>query len=394
MLDRPIVCPADPAGLLQAGGVGDLFQPLVEHVKVETLLALRDALAPEARVPLGSDPGPTAAPDPARAAAGGGAGADEADADGGLMDLDDDGPGPGPGPGPSGGGGRGGPAPDEVRMLPPLTRPAPIVEDEEEGEKEEEEDASIIEENDEEDTGAAAASASPAGGRATPSARAERRDARGGRAGAAAGAGRGAAAARVAGGATQSAGERAARVLPVTFALAEAGLDALAADTAAAEALADGGAAPGDPLPLLSQGCAGAAHVRAQRDLFLLLPSALTHISGRALGCWLRCRDMRVRGKQWPRPSAEPRDRRMHRRARAAGARRVAQRALMSLAEAAEGVLQFLEALRGQPARWGDPLLPAAVRALGRSATRLACPGAARTCGRRPVPVAIGNRPP
>ncbi|KAK9844202.1 hypothetical protein WJX81_007879 [Elliptochloris bilobata] len=94
------------------------------------------------------------------------------------------------------------------------------------------------------------------------------------------------------------AGKRAARVLPVTFALAEACLEALAGDTAAAEALADGHSAPGAPLSLLSQG--------------------------------------------------------------------VAQRALMSLAEAAEAVLQFLEALREQPARWSDPLLLAAVRVLGR----------------------------
>lgn len=47
---------------------------------------------------------------------------------------------------------------------------------------------------------------------------------------------------------------------------------------------------------------------------------------------------------------------------------RVAQRALMSLAEVAEAVLQFLEALRQQPERWGEPLLLAAVRVLGRSA--------------------------
>lgn len=47
---------------------------------------------------------------------------------------------------------------------------------------------------------------------------------------------------------------------------------------------------------------------------------------------------------------------------------RVAQRALMSLAEVAEAVLQFLEALREQPARWGEPLLLAAVRVLGRCA--------------------------
>jgi len=232
---------------------------------VETLLGLRDALSPDARVPLGSDPGPAAAPNPARAAAGGGAGTNEADAGSGPMDLDDEGPCPGPGP--SGGGGRGGPAPDEERMLPPLMRPAPIVEDEEEDEEEEE------------DAGAAAASASAAGGRATPAARAERRDGRGGRAGAAARAGRGAAAARAAGGATQSAGERAARVLPVAFALAEAGLDALAADTAAAEALADGAAAPGDPLPLLSQGCAGPAHVCAHRNLiFFVAVCANTHL--------------------------------------------------------------------------------------------------------------------
>lgn len=49
---------------------------------------------------------------------------------------------------------------------------------------------------------------------------------------------------------------------------------------------------------------------------------------------------------------------------------RVAQRALMSLTEAAEAVLQFLEALHGQPARHGDPLLLAAVRMLGRSHSR------------------------
>lgn len=344
---------------------------------METLLGLRDALSPDARVPLGSDPGPAAAPNPARAAAGGGAGTNEADAGSGPMDLDDEGPGPGPGP--SGGGGRGGPAPDEERMLPPLMRPAPIVEDEEEDEEEEE------------DAGAAAASASAAGGRATPAARAERRDGRGGRAGAAARAGRGAAAARAAGGATQSAGERAARVLPVAFALAEAGLDALAADTAAAEALADGAAAPGDPLPLLSQGCAGPAHVCAHRNLiFFVAVCANTHLlKGAGLLASLSWCES---AGQALTPTLGGAPHRCAPRTRTAGACRVAQRALVSLAEAAEGVLQFLEALRSQPARWGDPLLPAAVRALGRSAARPACHCAARTCGRRPVPLRAATR--
>lgn len=43
----------------------------------------------------------------------------------------------------------------------------------------------------------------------------------------------------------------------------------------------------------------------------------------------------------------------------------------MSLTEAAEAVLQFLEALQGQPARHDDPLLLAAVRMLGRSHSAL-----------------------
>ena len=58
---------------------------------------------------------------------------------------------------------------------------------------------------------------------------------------------------------TEQAGERAMRILPVVFALAEMCVDALAVDTACAEAAGDGdGDEGGASLPVLSEGCAAA----------------------------------------------------------------------------------------------------------------------------------------
>lgn len=177
------------------------------------------------------------------------------------MEVDDEGLGLGSGPGPSdGGAGRGAPGWEGAQAtgglpLPPLTRPAPLVEEEEDEERRRVSTR-----------GASAGDAWKPGGQ-LPAAAAG--------AGEAAAAGPGGPAADSAGvcdpagvplnpesdpgfGYTEmeAAGDRAARVLPVTFALAEAALEALAADTAAAEALADGIAVPGDPQPVLSQGCA------------------------------------------------------------------------------------------------------------------------------------------
>lgn len=253
------------ACVVQGGGAGALFQPLVEHVKVETLLALRDALTPDARVPRSYElPTLAAARVPAPGGDEGGSaggGLVEDDEEDTLMEVDDEGLGLGPGP--SSGGtdlGVGVPGWEGGQVagglpLPPLTRPAPLVEDEED------EGRGAVSMR-----GASAEGSFEHGGQLPATAAGAGETAAMGPGGPAAD---GAGVRDPAGGVPsnpepdpssgpaemEAAGERAARVLPVTFALAEAALEALAGDTAAAEALADGSAVPGDPQPVLSQGC-------------------------------------------------------------------------------------------------------------------------------------------
>lgn len=261
--------------MVQDGGPGVLFQPLVEHVKVETLLALRDALTPDARVPRDVESYPAAAPNLGRVVNGAAAGPSgrpgESDDEDTVMDVDDEGLGLGSGSGPTSSGsvgsepGWGGGVAADGRMMPPLTRPAPVLEDDEGEELGVAGETNLTEGNRAE--GSVLPDASPGGAGGGGNRAGDAEAAAPGRTrphvpaseGGAAGGGSqpgGSGGVPTTEGGMERAGERAARVLPAAFALAEACLEALGADSAAGEALADGEAAQDAPLPVLSQRCA------------------------------------------------------------------------------------------------------------------------------------------
>ncbi|BDA43419.1 probable neurochondrin at N-terminal half [Coccomyxa sp. Obi] len=213
------------------------FQLLVEVIKVEALITLRDALSPDAHVPLSHAPRPS----PERPSTSAGTAAEPSSSAPMEQDSDDD------------------DTQGFAPMMPPLERPAPLVD----------ECGSDIEPNVLKDHSSSQQRRHSSGQPST------------------------------ADGQTELAGERAARVLPAVFALAEGCVEALATDSMRAEAMTDASAADLDmPEPVLSD--------------------------------------------------------------------RVATRAMSSLQETHEAILQYLEAARQGEVEASDPIILAAARSLGR----------------------------
>ncbi|EIE22426.1 hypothetical protein COCSUDRAFT_42735 [Coccomyxa subellipsoidea C-169] len=233
----------------------DFFQLLVEVVKVEALITLRDALAPKERIPLArafipAQPSASARMEEEPSSSAPAQMEDDSD--------DDDTQGFAP-------------------MMPPLERPAPLVD----------------EQGNDLDPGTAGGSSSAPGDQGKDTKRS------------------------AANGHTELAGERAARVLPAVFALAEGCVEALAADSMRAEAYTDVSAKDDDMVaPVLSD--------RQASDPLRRIEAL-----------W---RDMAL----------------------------VAMRAMSSLQEAHEAILQFLEAAGQGDVDANDPITLAAIRSLGR----------------------------